>query len=358
MLIAPRCGKICANTTLYGNTVLRVKTMSATLLLVLLGSAPIGDSKAEERVKKSSFVPAEAIKRVAPIYPESEEKSANAGMVDVLFMVDAGGAVFEPIITHSSKLEFENATLNAIKNYQFSPAKLHGKAIESSYDIRIMFSIENSKDKVTSNFADSYISAKKELGAELPDRTKVMKKIQVMERSKGLTPYSYGHLNLIRFLFANRFGSLNEQIEAIESMLLYEGRMGEKGKFLDEQLVRSVRNKLFVLNVQAQRYGAALRAHRKLTKIDPEAEKKHAETIKKIRESNEPVVIDLDIHPRGYTSFDLFKRIFFFGDIQGKLNKIKLRCRNKFAELPVQTESEYQIPASWGCCNFFPGGCT
>ena len=332
----------------------RNKIVSAILLVIVFSSALTGPLGAEGGASTSDFVPPERIKLGPPIYPTSQRGSRNAGMVEMLFMIGVDGATFEPIVTRSTKPQFEKAALDAVNDYRFSPALFNGELADSSHDIRVMFMMQESKDSVSPRFASRYKAIRKKLDGNSPDEKEVLKKILSLEKTKQLSPYAYGYLNLVKFQYYSRFGTPKQQIDAIESTLLFEGRTGINGKFLDEDLRRSMRDKLFVLNVQAQRYGDAMRAYRQLVKIDPNAKQKYGNTIDEIqaiRDGDNPTVIDMDIHPRGYTSLDLFKRVFYFSDINGELTGIKLRCRNKFAELPLQLESEYKIPNSWGYCN-------
>ena len=328
--------------------------VSKVLLTVFVFSCLIEPMLAEERVTTPSFVQAKRIQQGILEYPTSQRRSNNSGIVEMLLMIGTDGLVFEPMVTHSTKPQFEKAALNALADYRFSPALLDGEPVESIYELRVMFMMEEGKAAVSSKFSKRYEAARIELEKVPQDQQKIVKKIQELESSNNLSPYAYAHLNQARLEYASLFGNIKDQINVIESMLLFEGRTGLYGRFLDEGVRQSLRQKLFTLSVQKQLYGDAFHAYNRLQEIDPSAEKKYGATMDEmntIRNSDKPVAVGLQIDSRQHTELYLFRRTFYLSAVQGELSGIKLRCRNKFKHLPLQIDSEYEIPKDWGYCN-------
>lgn len=144
--------------------------LGVALLLVLIGSAPIESTLAEESASKTSFTEAAPTKREPPAYPTSQRAANNAGVVELLVMVATDGAPFATMVTRSSKPQFEKAALNAIADYQFSPALLNGEPVESSYNLRIILMMQERSDAVTPKFENRYRAARAELEKELPNQ--------------------------------------------------------------------------------------------------------------------------------------------------------------------------------------------
>lgn len=307
-----------------------------------------------EVVRALKFVTSEPIKREPPVYPRGEQKLANSGMVELNFMVDSSGNIFEPIVERSTRVSFEAAALKAVAKYKYSPATLDGKPIESAQTIRILFQIQNDTDQVSIKFARNYKKFNKLFAQEPVDKKRLSSLIKNMESAGYLTPYAYAYLNLSKYRYSTKFGDKADQIEAIRRLLLFEGKAGEKGKFLDEDMRINLRRNLVKLGIESQHYGGALNAFDRLLEIDSEAETIFGNALDQIDEiyrSDKPVAVDIEVPDRGYNLTYLFKKNFSILDVVGQISGLKLRCRNKFAELEFNSDAEYQVPDSWGKCH-------
>lgn len=300
-----------------------------------------------------NFVPAKPIDRPPASYPASQRAKQNAGMVELTFMVDKEGKIFEPYVTAATKQPFEREAIEASLKYLFSSAKLNGEPVEGVQRLRTLFMIEQSKDAVPKKFARIHRYIEKSINSGEFDRNKLETRFESMASSGFLTPYAYAHLNLLKFRYAIAIEDRELQISAIRQMLLFEGYAGRKGKFVDDDLRLQIRRSLFILYVQTKQYAEAMDAYFDLKKIDPDAEKVFGQSVLEILElkNNEaPVSLKKTVGPRGYNSMQLFKNVFSFDKVEGKIDTLKLRCRNKYTELAFSLESEYQIPKSWGYC--------
>lgn len=83
-------------------------------------------------------------KQVTPRYPQSLLNSGNVGEVSVSFEVDEGGNVVNPRIASSPHPAFEQATLDALLQWTFHPAKYQGQPIAAqSYGQRFVFRLDS-----------------------------------------------------------------------------------------------------------------------------------------------------------------------------------------------------------------------
>jgi len=228
------------------------------------------------------FIEPETIKRASPKYPQIELDSANAGMVEMLFMVDKTGKTFEPIIQTSSHKNFETAALASLKKYKYKPATLDGIPVESVKGVRVLFLVDKQTDQVSSKFNKNYKRALKELNNEIVDQKKVEKNIIAMENSPHLSPYAFRHLNTVKHAYAKQFDTTQGEIDAIYQLLLFDKETKDAKKAFNETQRINIRRRLVALLIQTTQYGSAIREYRILKSIDPEAKSLFKKPFKQI----------------------------------------------------------------------------
>jgi len=183
----------------------------AVLITLLSLSSSIVQSE-QTTHSKDVYTEPKLINRTSPNYPPHELEDANAGAVEVIFMVDKTGKTFEPILGYTSKPQFGIYALNAIKNYRYKPATLNGKPIDSLKRLRVDFAVQDQDDQVSQQFRKHYRTASKELSKENPNKNKIKKRINSMANSSHMSPYSYRHLNSIKHHYASLFKDEQAQI--------------------------------------------------------------------------------------------------------------------------------------------------
>ena len=82
------------------------------------------------------------VKSVAPIYPAKMKSERVSGVVLVKVVVDENGDVVERTISKSSRQEFEDSALDAVRQWKFKPAKKGGVAVKATVSIPIRFSMD------------------------------------------------------------------------------------------------------------------------------------------------------------------------------------------------------------------------
>lgn len=74
-----------------------------------------------------AVVPAQLIKRVAPVYPPAVKDLGVEGYVKMRFTLSAEGTVLNPVVTESEpSIVFDLAALEAVKQLQYTPRLVDG----------------------------------------------------------------------------------------------------------------------------------------------------------------------------------------------------------------------------------------
>jgi len=89
-------------------------------------------------MSQSELEPVQVLKRVAPIYPAIAKARRLSGTVTVQIVVGKDGKASN-LQFISGPPVFRDAAFDAVKQWQFKPAKLNGQAIEQSEQIRMNF---------------------------------------------------------------------------------------------------------------------------------------------------------------------------------------------------------------------------
>jgi protein TonB len=84
------------------------------------------------------------LKTPPPRYPEQMRSDGISGLVTVKVSIDPSGNVAECTVSKSSRAEFEQAALSAIKTWKFRPASKDGQPVASQLIIPIKFSLADS----------------------------------------------------------------------------------------------------------------------------------------------------------------------------------------------------------------------
>jgi TonB family protein len=100
-------------------------------------ASPVGAST-PSMVAQSELEPVSVIKRVSPIYPPVARQRMISGSVVVEAIVDKQGKIADMKLVSGPPI-FRDAAFDAVKQWQFKPAKLNGQPIEQPTKIRLDF---------------------------------------------------------------------------------------------------------------------------------------------------------------------------------------------------------------------------
>jgi protein TonB len=101
--------------------------------MVQKGESPMKVSAADERPK--------LIKEIKPVYPEIARQSMVQGVVVIQAFIDEEGQVYVAKVIKSVPL-LDQAAIDAVRQWKYSPAKLNGKPVRVQADITITFRLK------------------------------------------------------------------------------------------------------------------------------------------------------------------------------------------------------------------------
>jgi RNA polymerase sigma factor (sigma-70 family) len=83
------------------------------------------------------------VTQATPQYPLEMRRNGITGNVTVRMTIDAKGDVTEATPIHSSRVEFDDAAVQAVKQWKFEPGQKNGQPVTTQTDIKIVFSLNN-----------------------------------------------------------------------------------------------------------------------------------------------------------------------------------------------------------------------
>jgi protein TonB len=118
---------------------MKAKSLTSKLLILAAFTALTLSSvrAAEEAMERP--VP---VKTPPPVYPSEMRRDGVAGMVTVRIVVDEQGNVAECSVSKSTRTEFEQAALEAIRSWKFKPASKDGTPVRANLIVPVKFSSE------------------------------------------------------------------------------------------------------------------------------------------------------------------------------------------------------------------------
>jgi len=89
-------------------------------------------------ISQSDLEPVQVTKRVAPLYPPIAKARRLSGTVTVQFVVSKEGKATNLQFVSGLPV-FRDAAFDAVKQWQFKPAKLNGQIIEQTQQVEMKF---------------------------------------------------------------------------------------------------------------------------------------------------------------------------------------------------------------------------
>jgi protein TonB len=81
------------------------------------------------------------LRRVQPVYPRAALAARMNGFVIVECIIDRTGVVRDTKVLRSSSALFETSALEAVQQWQFSPGSLHGRPVDTIFNLTVTFTI-------------------------------------------------------------------------------------------------------------------------------------------------------------------------------------------------------------------------
>lgn len=99
-----------------------------------------------------------SIKRVPPTYPHSMLQQGATGFVDMTYTIDKHGLTRDHVTTYAASKAFEKAAIDALRQFQFEPVTVNGKAVAvNGLRMRFNFGMQDTrynKDKLDKELSE------------------------------------------------------------------------------------------------------------------------------------------------------------------------------------------------------------
>ncbi len=302
----------------------------------------------------AGFQPPVRLSSPRPIYPKDRYEKQHSGIVELRFMVEEDGSITEAVVVYSTHPDFEESALNVAQKFVYEPATWNGVPTKSSWAVRVVYELSGPQGSASAQFVRPFKRAKKELDKAEPKQERVRRNLDQASRATLINMYSLSFLFIEEYRYAVNFLSRVEQLHALEQLLLFDDRLEVENQVLGPEAVKSARMNILQLLIQLGRYGEARNAYHSLKRDAPEAAQRFSEPmgqVLKILESDEVLMRDLEIKPRGNEFIYLTKNSFEIHQVEGRIDRVNFYCSLGFQSLEFQEESNYTIPNSWGSCN-------
>jgi TonB family protein len=309
------------------------------------------------------YIPAEGLERSAPNYPIRALQQYREGWAIVSFIISEQGTVIEPMIEESSHPDFDGPTLRAVEKWRYKPATLDGSPVEeSAVRTAIRFKIEDA-DGAGERFIDSYRSIHRSIAAN--ELAEASSKLLTLESGR-LNYYEQAWLSWLKYVYLDATGTAPPS-ELIATLRRAVGALDDEG-YLEPDVFVTALQRLVLLSARDGDLSGALIAFARLrTSEEAQRSKLYDDTVASLEPLRQQIVGIVKgprvlqqtgrIGTNDYWVHRMLRRSFAWGDVDGKLRVIDLRCtraNRRFA--PTLEGSVLKVPESWGECSVYVKG--
>lgn len=303
-----------------------------------------------EQLHLNTVVKAQVIKRIPPKYPRLAAHSGKEGWVQLSFVVKPDGSTSNIIVEDSSNKIFEKAALRSIKEWQYSPAKMDGKAIQQCLNkVLLDFRLSNTPKAASKKFVKQFRWVTRYLKENnIVEVQKIMAKIQDNGRWNAYEDMYYEILNS---LLAEKTKDTKAELNALKRVLGHH-------KLQKESQYSAHAVRAFSLAIELQRYDDAksifenLKTHYfdnpNVANLTP-----YYEQMIEYLVSDEPLVVNGAIGSRDFWRYKVERNGFVIDNVKGNLTNLDVRCDNYYSQFRVEAGNMWLIPQSWGDCSVY-----
>ena len=340
-------------------------TMLAGLVLALGASANAEEatSAAEDAAASLAetarvYVPAKAIERKAPRYPNYALSKGREAWIYVAYCIDESGTPQNiSVLDAAGNTQFERAAVNSIKEWRFEPALIDGKpSWQSRNQQYITFAIEGDERGATRPFIARYKKLRK-----LIEDDKLEKADEVFNRllaSDTLNLYELGRLWEQRVRYELKTGDM------LKLDLALRRASASNGEWIEPETYQYLLMMRVKVQAQIGHYPAARASYRELTKAAGENSVVVQELVPLMDQvsaavnSGSVLQIEGEVREKGGCHgcndsyvFTPEHRTLAFQNIVGTLDSIEMRCDHRHFESEISDLVEWHIPEQWGSCS-------
>lgn len=348
-------------------------------LLITLSFTDTCSSETLSETSNDVFVAAEVIKKAKPYFGFIEQENVSErdkkqnGYVELTFMVNPSGVPEEVSVSYSSHVKFERPAIEALAHYEYKPATLNGEPIASSARETIIFDYFSGLQGVNQgvrSFSTGYTVAEKQyelvpnflefsktfnelIEEPVVDKARLKRLLEAMGRNQRLSFFALVTLGMNKIRYYNLMEMVPEKTEALRDTLFYDSQITRDRFKLDLDLVNTLQANLLTNLIETNQLQEALIYFQELGISNPSLAAEfeaYMDRVLAIRTESKSFAREIRLDEDGAEFVELFLRNFELAVDQGSVEKLKLRCERKFAELKFSAEASYSIPESWGQC--------
>ena len=347
---------------------LYLRLFAAILLLSPLSLAAQADpNKRPEGKIEASIIPPKPVKRVPPKYPPDAARRWLEGWVDLRFVVEADGSISDIFVEEASAGEiFEEASITAVKKWEYEPATIHGKPVRyENTEVRLTFQLEDFSENADNRGARrKFRQAAKKIDKALKENEleKAKQLIDELKAKENTNLYEVSHLFARSFRYHLR---KNEPRLALRDL---NRAIKSEGAYIEKKAYKGFLVPKFLLESHLTYYKAALETYKLLEKHDLLQEGDRASTtikeVQKVLAGSSPFRVKGFIDPEcncgtneeRFWFYQPIRRHIGFEKISGTVSRLVVRCELKTLEAEVDPDWEYKIPENWGACSVYVYG--
>jgi len=330
------------------------QALASTLVLVL-SCPPLAASKAdtgpeavvsaseEESAALDLYTPPEGKDLKTPVYPRAPLNRNMEGWVRLNFMVDPQGKAYEIAVDESmGHPDFERAAIRALERSTYEPARIDGRPSDAGYATTFIFQLSNGSKGASQWFAKIYRALTK--AVEDGDRTTADKLLAKLEEEPKRNLYEDAYLHIGKHAYYANWGDERQQLDALDRAVAH--KFAEE--HLPQHLLQAMHRARFVLLLKTKDFERAIQTFKLLEGYDLEESVVQAlqnvlDDLAVVKADESIYSVPGDFKERTSWSYHLFKDEFYFMDVQGEIEEIKLRCPTKYVFFRFDPEIEYKI---------------
>lgn len=328
-----------------------LKTLSLITTPILLISFQANAVKLSKHI--STVTPPKPIERVNPSYPINAARENREGWARLSYIIEKDGSVSNVLVTETSgSKDFAKAAEYAISKWQFKPAFENGEPIQQCVNsVQMSFKMRKGGAKgVTRRFNTKYKATVKALDAK--DYKKVESLLTEMRSIRKLHLSENNYLHLLSANYQAVLGNNKQQLHHLNRVSM---------ELLPEEAQLSILDKRFVLYITEHQYFQAYKTYKLLQKLNAAKPRMDhydgiIDKIDALIESEQNIVVNGNMEEENYWHYPLVRNSFSLVNIEGKLNKLDVRCANKRHIYTVEENNIWEIPKSWKSCNIYVYG--
>ena len=320
----------------------------------------LAESKADEVERISAFTPATPLKRVDPRYPSQAIRKGREGWVRLSYVIDEEGRVKDPVVEDFfGSPSFKRSALSAVKKWQYNPAIKDGEPTQQCHQaVQMDFAISG-KSGATRKFIKAYKDADERFNAgDVDAADEALKELLAWDT---LNRYENTWLLNLESHIASKQGDVEREAQSLTRLLASNGSKRFNNMVFDEDYVAYALQRKIILDAQRGYYAEALKSYTTLQDMEAQETRigEIAPLISQIEESiasEQNLTVPVTIGSDGNWFHTLVRNKFAFGNIQGELDTVEVRCDTHREKFTVAEAHVWQIPNSWGQCQVMVKG--